>query len=369
MLNQKTSSRNRLHKAGLAFIAVALLITLFSGCGKRKPPLPPKERVSQRVEIKGIQQGGQVILSWTMPTRNAAEGNTLNIERIDVYRLIEPLSAPLSLSEEDFSSRSTLIKSIPVTDKDFSFSKLTYTDTLEFSGQAARLRYAIRFVNSSGQKAAFSNFLLIQPESRIAEKPTNLDGTYSQDAIVLNWEKPQANVDGTQPANILGYNIYRRSGNNADAKILNKTPLKNTNYSDDFFEFGIDYGYFVRTVSLGGDGTPIESLNSNNFDVKPTDTFAPNPPNAVTIAAAPNVISIFFAANIEKDIVGYKIYRSTDEQIPKENWELLTPEILKNNTFSDSKVEPEKTYYYYLIAVDKFGNESKPSEIVSETAL
>lgn len=369
MLKQKKLNKNRLHKTGLAFITLALLIILYGGCGKRKPPLPPNERVSQRVEIKGVQQGNQVILNWTMPARNAAESNTLNIDRIDVYRLIEPLSAPLSLSEEDFASRSTLIKSIPVSADDFAFSKITYTDTLEFSGQAARLRYAIRFVNSSGQKAAFSNFLLIQPESRIAENPTNLNGIYSQDAIVLNWEKPQANVDGTQPANILGYNIYRRTGNDADAKILNKTPLKDTNYSDEFFEFGTDYSYFVRTVSLGNDGAPIESLSSNTFDVKPSDTFAPTPPNAITIAAAPNVISIFFAANIEKDIAGYKIYRSTDKQIPKENWELLTTELLKNNTFADSKVEAGKTYYYYLSAVDKFGNESEPSEIVSETAL
>ena len=40
-------------------------------CGKRKPPLPPKERVLQNVEITGFQRGNQVILSWKMPARNA----------------------------------------------------------------------------------------------------------------------------------------------------------------------------------------------------------------------------------------------------------------------------------------------------------
>lgn len=369
MLNQETLNRSLLHKAGTALITFALLIFLNVGCGKRKPPLPPTERVSQRVEIKGFQQGRQVILSWTMPARNAGEDNTLNIDRIDIYRLIEALDTPLSLSEEDFASRSTLIKSIPITDNEFSLKILIYTDTLEFSGQAARIRYAIRFVNNSGQKAAFSNFLLIQPESRIAENPTNLIGSYIQDAIVLKWEKPRSNVDGTQPANILGYNLYRRTGNEADAKILNSAPLKNTDYSDEFFEFGSQYTYFVRSVSLGINGDPIESSSSNAVEIKPLDTFAPNPPNAITVASAPNVISIFFAANVEKDIAGYKIYRTTDAQIPMENWELLTPEILKVNTFSDSKVEAGKSYYYYLIAVDKFGNESNPSETVSEIAL
>ena len=49
-------------KAPLALIAVVSLIGL--SCGKRKPPLPPKERVSQRVEISGFQRGNQVILSF-----------------------------------------------------------------------------------------------------------------------------------------------------------------------------------------------------------------------------------------------------------------------------------------------------------------
>ena len=369
MLKQFKLSRKFLHKASLAFTTFALLICLLGGCGKRKPPLPPKERVSQRAEVTGLQQGNQVILSWKMPGRNAGETNTLNIDRIDVYRLIEPIDAPLSLSEEDFASLSTLIKTIPVSSNDFSFSDLTYTDTLEFSGQNARIRYAIRFVNNSGQKAAFSNFLLLQPESQIAENPLNLDGNYSQDSINLKWDKPQFNVDGTQPANILGFNVYRQSAQDPKPKILNKGPVKVLNFSDEFFEFEKTYNYFVRAISLGDNGEPIESLNSNIYQVKPIDTFPPNPPNSITIASSPNVISIFFAANIEKDIAGYKIYRSLNNKLPKQDWLLLTPELLKNNTFTDSKIEPGQVYYYYLIAVDKFGNESAASDIVSETTL
>jgi tRNA A37 N6-isopentenylltransferase MiaA len=93
-----------------------------------------------------------------MPARNASSGSIINIDRVDVYRLIEPLSAPLSLTEESFVSRSTLIASVPVSKTDFAKKQLSYSDTLEFAGQSARLRYAIRFVNDSGQKAAFSNF-------------------------------------------------------------------------------------------------------------------------------------------------------------------------------------------------------------------
>ncbi len=343
---------------------------MFSGCGKRKVPLPPVERILQRVEITGFQQGDQVTLTWKMPARNASDGNTLNISRVDVYRLIEPINPALSLSEEEFSSRSTLISSIPVSENDFGLKNLTYSDKLEFAGQPARLRYAIRFVNSSGQKAAFSNFLLIEPTAKIAKNPTEVSAKVSQEKIEINWSAPTQNVDGSTPPNILGYNVYRLAvDDEQSSKLLNSSPVTNTFFADSFFDFGKTYRYFVRTVSIGGDGQPIESLASETVNIQPEDKFAPSPPSAITVAASPGIISIFFATNTEKDIAGYKIYRSIDRNLPKSEWLLLTPEMLENNTFQDTKVESGIEYFYYLTAVDRFGNISEPSEIVSEKAF
>jgi len=360
-LNKKASK-----KAVLAFIMLILLICL--SCGKRKPPLPPIERVSQRVEISGFQRGTKVNLTWTMPARNAPDGSILNIDRADIYRLAEPLNSTLTLSEEEFASRSTLIASLPITDADFGLKKISYADTLEFAGQPVRLRYAIRFVNASGQKAAFSNFLLLEPTARIAEAPTSLSATITELAIVLDWNEPDANVDGSKPANILGYNVYRSPSEKETAKLLNETPVNETEFADKLFEFGKEYFYFTRTVSLGSNAEPVESLESNIVKVSPKDVFPPSPPSAITIAAAPNNLSIFFATNPEKDIAGYRIYRSTDKNLPLSEWQNLTPELLTTTTFQDTKVESGRTYFYYLTAVDKAGNMSEPSEIISETA-
>jgi fibronectin type 3 domain-containing protein len=85
------------------------------------------------------------------------------------------------------------------------------------------------------------------------------------------------------------------------------------------------------------------------------------------VAAAPGAISIFFAVNVETDVVGYRIYRSTDRALPLPQWTQLTTDLLKTNTFQDTRVESGKVYYYFLTARDKFGNVSSPSEIVSET--
>ncbi len=364
MFNVKILSSQNLKKALLAFMMLTFLFGL--SCGKRAVPLPPVEKVQQRVEISGSQRGNFVILSWVMPTRNAIDGNTLNIDHIDIYRLIEPLNTPLSLTEENFASRSTLITSIPVSETDFARKLFTYSDTLEFAGQDARLRYAIRFVNDSGQKAAFSNFLLIEPTSKVADKPVNLNVEVLETAVKLDWKAPQTNVDGSKPANILGYNVYVSNDEN-EAKLKNPTPTNDTVFLDKSFQFGTNYKYFVRSVSLGSNGEPIESLGSNIIEVSPKDVFAPSPPSALTIAAAPNNLSIFFAVNPERDIAGYYIFRSTNPNEKKSGWTLLTAEPFKTNTFQDNKVESSKTYFYYLTAIDMNGNMSEPSEIVSET--
>lgn len=355
-----------MNKTLLAFIIFALLI--FNACGKRKPPLPPIERVAQRVEISGFQRGNKVNLVWTMPARNAPDGSVLNISRADIYRLAEPINSTLSLTEEEFASRGNLIASLPISDSDFALQQLKYSDELEFSGQPVRLRYAIRFVNDSGQKAAFSNFLLIEPTAKIASSPTAADIVLSQNSVLVRWKAPETNVDGSKPANILGYNVYRSNSKNEVAKLLNSAPVNKTEFADEFFDFNKTYYYFVRTVSLGNNGEPVESLESNIVETFTKDVFAPTAPAAITVAAAPANLSIFFAVNPEKDIAGYRIYRTENPQQPKKDWQLLTKELLTTNTYQDTKVESGKTYYYYLTAVDTSGNVSAESNVVSETA-
>ena len=82
---------------------------------------------------------------------------------------------------------------------------------------------------------------------------------------------------------------------------------------------------------------------------------------------APGRLSIFFAFNQEPDVAGYNVYRSTDPNVPKNQWTKLNSSLWTKNTFQDENVEPGKKYYYYLTAVDQTGNVSQPSEVVSET--
>ena len=368
-LHRTLNTNLSLRRLGALIITVSLT-TAFAGCGKRRAPSPPVERVQQRTEsLSGAQQGNQVILSWPSPSRNAPDRSVQSIRRIDVYRLAEKPGTPLGLTEDEFAARSTLIGSVTNEQIQNAGQNLTYTDTLELAGQPTRLRYAVRYVNASGQRAAFSNFLSIEPAARIAQPPVLQNAATTEDAITLTWQPPAANIDGSTPVNVLGYNIYRLDETQSEPAQtpINSQLVSGTQYADKTFKFGNKYRYIVRSVSLGTEGAQVESLNSNAVSVEARDTFAPSAPATPSVAAAPGRLSIFFPANPESDIAGYNVYRSTDPNLPKGSWTKLNQTLLTRTTFQDERVESGQKYYYYITAVDHAGNVSPPSEVVSET--
>jgi hypothetical protein len=355
-----------------AFCLLTFALTL-AACGKRRPPLPPVESVPQRTELlSGVQRGNQVILSWPAPRRNASDESVQSIRRVDVYRLAEAVNDPLPLTEEEFSARANLIGSVNAAQIAGALETLAYTDELSLS-EPVRLRYAVRYVNAAGQRASFSNFLLIEPAASVSQPPVvGQTPEIRENSIIIRWDAPVANVDNTRPANLLGYNVYRsaRSQNEPAQTPLNSRPFNETSFADQTFAFGEEYVYVVRAVSLGTGGEPVESLNSNSVEVKPVDVFRPAPPTGLTLAAAPTPlrISVFFAANQERDIAGYNVYRSEDPDLPKEQWTKLNRDLLERTTFQDEAVKSGQRYFYYVTAVDKAGNVSNPSEVQSETA-
>lgn len=355
-----------------AIIFAAVLLTAVVGCGKRRPPLPPIERVQQRTELlSGAQRGNQIILSWPAPLRNAPDSSVQSIRRVDVYRLAEKPTAPLPLTEEEFSARSTLVGSVTYDEIKNAADTISYVDRLELAGEPARLRYAVSFVNAAGQHAAFSNFLLIEPAARVAQPPTLIatGKENTEGGISLSWQPPAANIDGSTPVNLLGYNVYRETESQTEVgqTPINSTLITGTQYVDSAAKFGENYRYVVRSVSLGTEGAQVESLNSNALLVARRDLFPPSAPAKLSIVAAPGRISIFFPANPEPDIAGYSVHRSLDPNLSKDRWTKLNAALLTKTTFQDERVETRRRYYYYITAVDQAGNVSPPSEVVSET--
>lgn len=67
--------------------------------------------------------------------------------------------------------------------------------------------------------------------------------------------------------------------------------------------------------------------------------------------------------------VGYHVYRSTDPNLPKDQWTRVTPKPIPDTNFTDKDLKPGMTYFYYVTAVNSLGIESGPSEVTSATTF
>jgi len=348
--------------------AYCLLPTaFFSACGKIGDPLPPIPRAPLVVsELAATQSGNRITLTFPLVRTPRSE----RLGRIDIYRLTEPINAPPGLTEEDFSARSTIIHSIPAEQIPDKSATITYPDLIDFKNVPGNTsyRYAVRLVNQAGRAAGFSNYATVTLLTGIAQPPTDLRTQLSQTELVLTWSPPAANENGTKPANVAGYNVYRRAGE-AVSK-LNAQPVRGPRFIDRSFQFGTRYEYFVRSLSLTLSGArvtnAIESNDSAAVTITPKDIFPPSAPTSITIASINGVVSLFWPSNPEPDLAGYNIYRSEDEQAPPEKWVKLNAQLHTPTSFQDNKVQVEKRYFYQLTAVDNAGNESARSATYSE---
>ena len=348
--------------------SLALSLSIFlTACGKIGDPQAPIPRARLNIEELSVeQQGTKLILSFPFTRTPRTQ-----LQRVDVYRLIEASDAPMGLPIETYSEQAHVIYSIPSKEISPNNSKVVFNDALDMRSELRnkRYRYAVRMFNTSGQPADFSNYAIIEPLFNLALPPEGLKAKQFETRIEITWDRPTGNMNETSPANVAGYNIYRRQGDSLNR--INPEPLREQRFTDRNFQFGANYQYIVRCLSF----TPgkadlneaIESNDSPPLDYTPKDTFPPTPPKPVTIASINSMVSLFWPLNAEPDVVGYNIYRAEDENAPAEKWIKLNPELHKTASFRDERVQVGKKYFYQIAAVDAYGNESARSETVSET--
>ena len=355
------------HWAYLLPVALSLCLpVLFVGCGKIGDPLPPTPRTPLIVnELDVTQQGSRLIVS--IPLVRAPR--TTPPQAVVIYRLIENAAAPTGLTEETFAARASVIKELPLDKLVVGSTVLTYQDELDLNAQpkGARYRYAIRMLNRDGRAADFSNYALIEPLADLAAAPAELKSQLTQTELVISWTPSAANENGTTPANVFGYNLYRKTGDSLTK--LNAQPLKAARYVDKAFVFGTNYEYVVRPLSAAPGKTTdlIEGNASEALKIQPLDTFAPAKPFTPTIASTNAQMSLFWASNAEADLVGYNIYRAEDKAVPDAQWVKLNTKTHTPTTFRDDRVQVGKVYHYRITSVDNAGNVSLRSDIVSET--
>jgi hypothetical protein len=315
------------------------------------------------------------LLTWPGPAPSKKEANDKSVETAYIFRLEERTDQEPVLDRQDYRNSARKVGSLSRQEIQAELSKsgfLHYSDPLDLAGLSAfsrlRLRYAVMYVTSRGQEAPFSNTVAIEPFPTVSTAPgqPKVEDT-SQDHETLTWRPPDANIDGTKPAAVVGYNVYRRRDADPEPELLNAEPLGDPSFVDTKFKYEVPYVYTVRALSQGTGGL-IESADSLDQRHIAQDRFKPSAPEPVSIASANSVISLFWPSSPERDVAGYLVYRTESPEPKAENWTRLTPEPISTVTYRDEHVTLGTRYYYRVTAIDKFKNESESSTIVSEVA-
>src|SRR5262249_12389557 len=157
------------------------------------------------------------------------------------------------------------------------------------------------------------------------------------------------------------YNVYDTGAKPAPLK-LTRTPTAEPTYSDERIAWGEERCYTIRAVETIGDLT-IESDAPPPSCVTPVDTFPPAPPANLQSSPAEGSVSLIWDPNSEKDLAGYVVLRGDSAA----TLEPITPEPIQETTFRD-QVAVGRRFTYAVKAVDKAGNQSKPSKTVEEAA-
>jgi hypothetical protein len=360
----------------LLVAALASVCLGLGACGKVGPPQPPLTRTPVRPnQLAAAQVGSAVRLTWSAPRLDLRPSEPSSVRRADVYRLRQTRDATPFVVPDDFEGQADIVGFI---DYDSlkkqlgSDDKLTYEDRLDLSQPAvlanARFQYAVRYVDGRGRPQAFSNIVSLEPVPGIAKPPTGLAVAQAQDQVTVTWTPPAENIDGSVPAQVAGYNIYRVSPKAERlGRPLNDRLLTDPRYVDRNFLYNTPYIYVIRSVSQAPDQI-VESSDSERLAVTPKDTFPPAAPTNVTVASASGVVSLFWPSNAESDVVGYYVYRIEGEPSPTAKWTRITDSPVTRTTYRDERVRTGTRYSYRITAVDRFGNQSQPSEPSTETA-
>ncbi|MGZ4886925.1 MAG: LPS translocon maturation chaperone LptM [Candidatus Aminicenantales bacterium] len=353
-------------KRPAGIIAIGLAAFLAAACGRKGPLQPPLARGPQAVEgLTAHQQGGAVILEWTNPAKSIDGRPLESIEAAEIWVLgLRPGEGKMPLGLPDFEARSRLGRR--VLPKEFQPSPraaATRSPVVMFaypiSGEKAGssvMAFAVRILDSKKRSSKFSAPIVV--ETRVCPLPPEIqDVRVFKDRIEIDWAAPQSNTDGSAPAEVAGYNVYRAEGR-AKPEKLTPSPIADRTFGDRRFSFGVPYSYVVRACAAGPDAS-VESANSAPRDVMAKDVFPPDPPAGLVALSGPGGISLSWDAGREEDIAGYRVWRKEEGGF---EFVSLTAVLVAGNSFTDATAGKGKAYVYAVSAVDTNGNESPKTE-------
>ncbi len=309
-------------------LSAAVLLLLLAGCGYPGPVLPPLLDIPMAVPyVNAVEYGDKLIVEFTLPDLTT-EGNPLrNVRLLEVRVGVGP--SPFTTERWAETAKSYPIPSPapgPFT-KEIPAAEWVNKDVV----------ISVRAVGPKGKPSQWATVKLLTVQPPLP-KPTALDAQNVEPGVKLTWK-------GAAPK----YRIFRALAGASPERLSDSD---HPEFVDETTEYDKTYEYRVQAITDDLHGSEV----SDAVPIKPTDTFPPAVPGALTAILGVNTIELAWTRNTEKDFSGYNVYRSTDGA-PFEK----IADLIPAPTFSDGKIEVSKKYRYEVSAVDLKGNESAHS--------
>jgi hypothetical protein len=299
-----------------------LFLLLLSACGKEAPPLPPFIRIPEAVkDLRAVQSGNAVILSWTNPAKNIDGSAATNLAQVEIRTDGGPAEMLSVTGAGQPQSHSIPIRSI-------SDKRLTYTIVTD---------------TAQGKKSAISNTAAITP----VEVPGKVSGVHAvvdQRLIMLRWDKPAEHPEL------------------ADAYVVIRTDMpesqtvSDTQYDDSEYEPGKIVTYQVTAIRRVSENAVL-GVGPQTLTVTVEDKTPPRAPAGLDIVQSDTGAYLTWNPNTETDLAGYRIFRSEN---PNGVFRPVADRVISTNAFFDPSYRSGQSYR--VSAIDEFGNESAMSD-------
>ncbi|MCE7735752.1 MAG: hypothetical protein GPJ54_12790 [Candidatus Heimdallarchaeota archaeon] len=272
----------------------------------------PKTVPTQPQNFIGVPSKSQVDLSWTAPS---SDGGSILIN-YTIYR------------------DSVFLINV-------SAGVLIYSDTTVING--ITYYYTITAVNSAGESILSTEISVIP--GQVPNAPQNLESTYSDQSVDLNWDAPTDDGGLT----IFQYHIFRATSIGGPYTDIGQSPT--TSYSDAGLTNGQIYYYYVtaeNTKGQGGDSTIISVIPA----------IAPSPPTNLGGNTGDKSVTLSWDAPSSDGgsaLINYTIYRDSV---------FLTNVTAGTTIYQDTGLTNGNSYSYTVRAVNLEGESIDSNSVI-----
>lgn len=358
------------HRCTVLVASFAVLI--LAGCGMTASPQPPSLQLPKPVQdVSAVRIGNQVHLRWTTPDHTT--------DKLIIHGVVF-----MTLCRQDSAGSCEKIASVPGQPG----KPVEYTDVLPaglVSGSPRPLEYQVVALNRASRNAGQSNVATVLGGATLPPVQ-QLMATLTPQGILLRWQKaadlpsgtfvelhrtlltppaPHAELPGLPPQTEPAEQTLKVAAvSNADPGMA----------LDPNITFDRKYRYIAQRViteSIGSETPRGASRSSSAVIVDTRDIFPPAAPTGLAAVAVPPdmnngiaEVDLSWSANTEPDFAGYIVYRR-DANAPAADMRQISPSTPQKAVvapaFRDLNVQPGHSYVYEVVAVDRDGNQSRPS--------